>query len=231
MYSPQIDAAVVQSHKFGQKNVLGDLTWSDLGGIRWIYETQIEWEWFTRLVKTSEKGDAMGKLGRRLVFVLLSLSLTLMGISLAVNATATNWKGKLAKQSAEKTRLTTDLDILTKAIEVEQVEIKNAQEQKASQDKSYGDRIRQVNVDLQKTKTTLAKTHTDFQAAQIKFQNDLKVQEQVTANLKKLHAQIAALEKQKSSFVTQNEELNDLVSQLEREVQELTRSESILKSK
>ena len=63
MYSPQIDAAVVQSHKFGQKNVLGDLTWSDLGGIRWIYETQIEWEWFTRLVKTSEKGDAMGKLG------------------------------------------------------------------------------------------------------------------------------------------------------------------------
>ena len=218
--------------EIGQKNVLRGLTWSDLGGIRWIYETQIEWEWFTRLVKTSEKGDAaMGKLGRRLVFVLLSLSLTLMGISLAVNATATNWKGKLAKQSAEKTRLTTDLDILTKAIEVEQVEIKNAQELKASQDKSYGDKIRQVSVDLQKTKITLAKTHTDYQASQIKFQNDLKVQEQVTANLKKLHAQIAALEKQKASFATQNEELNDLVSQLEREVQELSRSESILKSK
>lgn len=173
----------------------------------------------------------MGKLGRRLVFVLLSLSLTLMGISLAVNATATNWKGKLAKQSAEKTRLTTDLDILTKAIEVEQIEIKNAQELKASQDKSYGDRIRQVNVDLQKTKTTLAKTHTDYQASQITFQNDLKIQEQVTANLQKLQAQIAALEKQKASFVTQNEELNDLVSQLEREVQELTRSETLLKSK
>jgi cell division protein FtsB len=86
-------------------------------------------------------------------------------------------------------------------------------------------------VDLQKTKITLAKTHADYQASQVTFQNDLKVQEQVTANLKKLQAQIAALEKQKASFVTQNEELNDLVSQLEREVQELTRSETLLKSK
>ena len=231
MYSPQIDAAVVQSHKFGQKNVLGDLTWSDLGGIRWIYETQIEWEWFTRLVKTSEKGDAMGKLGRRLVFVLLSLSLTLMGISLAVNATATNWKGKLAKQSAEKKRFSEKLDVLTKAIEVETKELEIAKELKDAQDKSYGGRIRDVNADIQKTKAALAKTHTDYQSSQIKFENDLQVQKQVSATLKTLQDKIAAFEKQRNSFMSQNEELYDLVSQLEREVQELTRSESILKSK
>jgi chromosome segregation ATPase len=163
--------------------------------------------------------------------VLLSLSLTLMGISLAVNATATNWKGKLAKQSAEKKRFSVRLDVLTKAIEVETKELDIAKELKDSQDKSYGGSIRDVNAVIRKTKAVLAKTHTDYQSSQIKFENDLQVQKQVSANLKTLQDTIAAFEKQRNSFVSQNEELNDLVSQLEREVQELTRSESILKSK
>lgn len=177
------------------------------------------------------KGDDMSKLGKRLVFLLLCLSLTLMGISLAVNATATNWKGKLAKQAATKTRLNGELQKVSQAMEVEAQELVQAKELKDSQDKSYSARINLVKVDLQKSKNALSKTHVDYQAAQKAFSDDLKIQEQTTQNLKRLQSEIAALEDQKSAFVKQNEELNDQVSQLEREVGELTRSGSLLKAK
>lgn len=172
----------------------------------------------------------MSKLGRRLVFVLLSLSLTLMGISMAVNATATDWKGKLKKQSDEKARLSTELDVLTKGIESEQKELETAKALKDSQDKSYGTRIAQANTRLQSAKNALTKTHNEYQAAQTAFAADLKTQEEITRNLKQLQAQIAALEKQKGSFDGQNQELIDMVSQLEREVEALNQAGTLLKA-
>ena len=172
----------------------------------------------------------MSKLGRRLVFVLLSLSLTLMGVSMAVNATATDWKGKLKKQADEKARLSTELDVITKAIEAEQKELEAAKALKDSQDKSYGARIAQVSTRLQTSKNALTKTHAEYQESQTAFAADLKTQEGITQTLKNLQAQIAAIEKQKASFDTQNQELTDLVSQLEREVQALTRAGELLKT-
>lgn len=172
----------------------------------------------------------MSKLGRRLVFVLLSLSLTLMGVSMAVNATATDWKGKLKKQADEKARLSTELDVITKAIEAEQKELEAAKALKDSQDKSYGARIAQVNTRLLTSKNALTKTHAEYQESQTAFAADLKTQEGITLALKKLQAQIAAIEKQKAAFDTQNQELTDLVSQLDREVQALTRAAELLKS-
>lgn len=173
----------------------------------------------------------MSKLGRRLVFVLLSLSLTLMGISLAVNATATDWKAKHKVQADEKARLNARLGILSGAIEAEEKELQLAQVLKASQDKSYGDRITQAKVRVQNTEGLLKKTHVDYQASQEKQTENLKMQEKLSNDLKNLRAQIAAYEKQKAEFDGQNQELTDLVSQLDREVEELVRTQQLMESK
>lgn len=173
----------------------------------------------------------MSKLGRRLVFVLLSLSLTLMGVSLAVNATATDWKSKLKSQSEVKSRLDSRLEVLSNAIAAEEKELATALQLKDSQEKSYGARIGQVNLQILNIKKNLDKTHADFQASQEQFNQDLKVQEKISADLMALRAQIEAYEKQKSEFDNQNQELTDLVSQLEREVDELLRAQQLMESK
>lgn len=173
----------------------------------------------------------MGKLGKRLVFLLLSLSLTLMGVSFAVNATATDWKAKLKAQSEVKGRLSTRLDILNKAVETEEKELALAANLKADQEKSYGARLAQLTARVTATKKTMDKTHADYQASQNQFNTDLKVQEKVSSDLAALREQIAAVEKQKSEFDAQNQQLLDLVSELEREVDELQRAGSLLKVK
>jgi len=173
----------------------------------------------------------MGKLGKRLVFVLLSLSLTLMGVSFAVNATATDWKGKLKAQSEVKGKLSSRLEVLNKAIEAEETELKLAANLKADQDKSYGARLAQLNARIAATKKTMDKTHADYQASQTQFNTDLKTQEKISADLAALRDQIAAVEKQKSEFDTQNQQLLDLVSELEREVAELQRASGLLNAK
>lgn len=183
------------------------------------------------LVELNREGVDMGKLGKRLVFVLLSLSLTLMGVSFAVNATATDWKSKLKAQSEVKGRLSLRLEVLTKAIETEERELALAANLKADQDKSYGARLTQLNGRVAATKKTMDKTHTDYQASQNQFSTDLKVQEKISADLAALREQIAAVEKQKSEFDTQNQQLLDLVSELEREVAELQRARELLNAK
>lgn len=173
----------------------------------------------------------MSKLGRRLVFVLLSLSLTLMGISLAVNATATDWRSQLKAQSEAKSVLNTRLGRLTEAIENEERELRVAEQLKDAQVKSYTIRISQVNAEIAKSRIGLEKTHKDYQASQEEFNRDLKEQERISQELVKLRNQIKSYEDQISAFDAQNQELTDMVSQLEREVQELERSRAFMEKK
>jgi chromosome segregation ATPase len=172
----------------------------------------------------------MTKLGRRLVFVLVSLSLTLMGISMAVNATSTDWKSKLKEQSDAKGKLTSRLDMLNQRIEVEVKELEDAKSLNDFHKRSYGDRIAKTNAEVLKTKRALESVHAEYLDAQSTFKKDLIVQEETTAKLKRMQAQLAALQKQKAAFDEQNDQLTEMVGEMQRTVAELERAAELLKA-
>jgi len=172
----------------------------------------------------------MTKLAKRLVYVLLSLSLTLMGVSMAVNATSTDWKSKLKAQSEVKSKLSAELEKLNQRIEVETKEIAEAKNLEDFHKRSYGQRIAATAAELQKARRTLEMAHAEYLESQATFKKDLSVQEETTKNLKDLESRLAALEKQKAAFDEQNAQLTEMVGELERSVSELERSASLLKS-
>jgi|GEM_PF-2877325 len=172
----------------------------------------------------------MTKLAKRLVYVLLSLSLTLMGISMAVNATSTDWKSKLKAQSEAKTKLSSRLEFLNQRIEVETKELEEAKNLDDFHKRSYGQRIAATAAELAKTKRTLEMTHAEYLEAQSTFKKDLSLQEETTKKLKELQSRLAALEKQKAAFDEQNDQLTEMVGEMQRNVSELERSAALLKS-
>jgi chromosome segregation ATPase len=172
----------------------------------------------------------MNKLAKRLVYVLLSLSLTLMGVSMAVNATSTDWKSKLKSQSEAKSKLSARLDLLTKGIEVETKELEDAKALSDFHKRNYGERIAATNAELLKTKRSLEMSHADYLEAQGTFKKDLSIQEEATKKLKELQERLAALETQKAAFDGQNDQLTEMIGEMERNVSELERSAAFLKS-
>ena len=172
----------------------------------------------------------MTKLAKRLVYVLLCLSLTLMGISMAVNATSTDWKSKLKTQSEAKSKLSARLDFLNQRVEVEAKELENAKGLSEFHQRSYGERIAATKAELANVRRTLEMTHAEYLQSQETFKKDLALQDETTKKLKGLEARLAALTNQKAAFDAQNDQLTEMVGEMERNVSELERSAALLKA-
>lgn len=172
----------------------------------------------------------MTKLAKRLVYVLLSLSLTLMGVSMAVNATSTDWKSKLKTQSEAKSKLAARLDFLNQRAEVETKELADANGLSEFHKRNYGERIAATKAELANVRRTLEMTHAEYLQAQEQFKKDLSLQDETTKKLKELQAKLDALEKQKGAFDEQNDQLTEMVGEMERNVSELERSAALLKA-
>lgn len=172
----------------------------------------------------------MTKLAKRLVYVLLCMSLTLMGVSMAVNATSTDWKSKLKAQSEAKSKLTSRLDFLNQRTEVERKELDDAKALSDFHKRNYGQRIAATAAEVAKTKRSLEMAHAEYLESQATFKKDLSIQEETTKKLKELQARLAALEAQKAAFDEQNDQLTEMVGEMQRNVSELERSAELLKA-
>lgn len=169
--------------------------------------------------------------GKILVVVIMVFALFFLAVSTVVFSTAKNWRDETTKL----TKNISDLNLKVKAANDEAAQRKTELEAAKAESKKQTDalevQVKTLNQSLEQRQKELTEQRTTLETSQETTKTSLAQAESRTKETELLHDQLLAVTKQSDEYKIQQNELNDRIRILQRQVETATKNNADLKER